>query len=82
MLWFRPRWRCRQKPFISSHNQKEDNNESKNNKQQKCQKIKLLGTLTMKELRKHSTRLVGRSQASGRVEKTRGKVADCMGVVG
>ena len=30
---FRPRWRRRQKPFASSHNQKEDNNQSKINKQ-------------------------------------------------
>ena len=31
-LEFWPRWRCRQKPFTSSHNQKEDNNQSKINK--------------------------------------------------
>ena len=29
----RPRWRCRQKSLASSHNQKEDNNQSKINKQ-------------------------------------------------
>ena len=30
---FWPRWRCRLKPFTSSYNQKEDKNQSKNNKQ-------------------------------------------------
>ena len=32
-LRFRPRWDHRWKPFTSSHNQKEDNNQSKINKQ-------------------------------------------------
>ena len=30
---FQPRWRHRYKPFTSSHNKKEDNNQSKINKQ-------------------------------------------------
>ena len=33
-MWeFQPRWRRRKKPFTSLHNQKEDNNQSKINKQ-------------------------------------------------
>ena len=33
-VWeFQPRWRCRWKCFISSHNQKKDNNQFKHNKQ-------------------------------------------------
>ena len=32
---FQPRWRCKQKPFASSNNQKEDNYQSKINKQPK-----------------------------------------------
>ena len=37
---FQPRWRHRQKPFASSHNQKEDDNQSKINKQPEVLEIK------------------------------------------
>ena len=42
--------------FTSSHNQKEDKNQSKINNNQKCQKIKMHGTPTTKELKKKLTR--------------------------
>ena len=41
---------------------------------QKCQKIKLHGTPTAKELKKHSPRLVGGAEAGSWVERTHGKV--------
>ena len=34
---FQPRWKHRQKCFASLHNQKKDNNQSKNNKQPEVQ---------------------------------------------
>ena len=43
---------------------------------QKCQKIKLNGTLTTKELKKHSSRLVGGVEMGSWAERTCGKVAD------
>ena len=49
---------------------------------QKCQKIKLHGTPTMKELKKHSPRPVGRSQGAGQAEKTSNKAMDCVGRAG
>ena len=55
-LEFWPRWRRWQKPFASSHNQKEDNNWSKINKQPEVPEIKLHGTPTTKELKKKSIR--------------------------
>ena len=56
---FRPRWRRRQTHCASSPNQKKDNNlKTKNN--HSCQKIKLHGSSTTKEIKKkHSSRLVG-----------------------
>ena len=47
----------------------------KTTNKQKCQKIKLHGTPTTKELRKHSTRLVGRRWAARQMEETRGQEA-------
>ena len=44
---------------------------------QKCQKIKLHGTPTMKELEKHSTTQVGKSQAAWWAEKTPCKEVNC-----
>ena len=49
------------------HNQKKDSNEFKNKNNQNCQKIKLYGSLTTKELKKkHSFRLVGVVETSSR----------------
>ena len=45
-------------------NPKKDNNQLKRINSQNCQKIKLHGTLTTKELKKHSSRLVGRAETS------------------
>ena len=43
---------------------------------QNCQKIKLHGSLTTKELKKkHSSRLVGGRRQADRVERTHGKAA-------
>ena len=64
------------------HKQNEDNNQSKNNKDHKCQKIKLHGTLTNRKLEKYSTRLLGGRWAAQWVEKTPGKVAECKGGAG
>ena len=47
---------------MSSHNQKKDNDKlkKKHTHNQNCQKIKLFGILTTKELkRKHSSRMIG-----------------------
>ena len=47
---------------------------------QKCQKIKLQGTLTTKELKKHSSRPVGGEEMDSG-ERTHSKVANCVGQV-
>ena len=49
---------CRLKCFVSSHNQQKGNNQFKHQNNQKCQNIKLHGSPTTKELKKHSLRLV------------------------
>ena len=57
------------------HNQKKDNNKFKNKNNQNCQKIKLYGSPTTKELKKkHSPRPVGGTDAGSWVERTYGKV--------
>ena len=43
---------------------------------QKCQKIKLHGSLTAKELKKHSSKLVGAAEKGSGAERRHGKVAD------
>ena len=49
--------------FASSYNQKKDNNNLKTKNNQNCQKIKLYGSPTTKELKKrHSSRPVGGAQ--------------------
>ena len=53
----------------SSHNQKEDNKQFKNKEQLELPENHLHGGPTTKELKKHSSRLVGRA------ERTRGKAA-------
>ena len=53
---------------------------TKNN--QNCQKYKLHGTPTTKELKKHSSRLVGGAEMGSQAERTRGKAADHEGEVG
>ena len=50
---------------------------AKNN--QNCQKIKVHGTLTTKEIKKHSSRLVGGSEMGIQVERMYGKVGDHTG---
>ena len=71
---FRPRWRQRYIHFASLHNQKKDNNKFKNKNTQNCQKIKLYGSPTTKELKKkHSSRLVGRAETGSWVKRTHGK---------
>ena len=42
---------------------------------QKCQKIKLHGSLTAKELKKHSSKLVGGTEMGSQEERTAGKAA-------
>ena len=70
------------------HNQKKDNNQFKNKTKQKtqnCQKIKLYGSLTTKELNKHSSRLVGGAQTGSWADMTGKKhsnVADHTGKAG
>ena len=62
--------------FASLPNQKKDNNKFKNKKTQGCQKIKLYGRLTTKELKKkHSSRLVGGAERGSWVERTHSKAA-------
>ena len=56
LQWFRPRWRHKLKHFTSSHKQKKDNTNLKTINKQNCQKIKLRGTPTIKEVKKHSSR--------------------------
>ena len=56
------------------HNQKKDNTNLKTINNQNSQNIKLHGTLTIKELKKHSSRLVGgQRRVAGWVERTGGK---------
>ena len=56
----RPRWRCRWIHFASSHNQKRTTTNLKTKSNLNCQKIKLYGSPTTKELRKkYPLRLVG-----------------------
>ena len=49
---------------------------------QKCHKIKCHGTLTTKELKKHSSRVVGGVDTGSQVERMHGKVTDQWGEVG
>ena len=68
--WASTRWRQKQICFTSSGNQKNDNNQFKNRKQN-CQKIKLYGSLTTKELKKkHSFRMVGEVETESRGRRT------------
>ena len=46
---------------------------------QNCQTIKLHGTLTTKEIKKHSSRQVGGVETGRQAERTRSKAADCAG---
>ena len=46
---------------------------------QKCQKIKLHGTLTTKELKKHSSRPVGGVETGSWAERMLGKAVDQVG---
>ena len=58
------------------HNQNKDNNKFKNKNNKNCQKIKLYGSPTTKELnKKYSYRLVGGVETGSQAERTRGKVA-------
>ena len=58
------------------HNQKKGNNKFKNKKNnQNCQKIELYGSPTTKELKKHSSRQVGRAETGSGAERMRGEVA-------
>ena len=61
---------------------KESRNELKNKKQAECQKIKLHGILTTKELKKHSCRLVGGAETGSRVQRMPSKATDHAGEVG
>ena len=54
-----PRWRCRQKHLIPCTTKRRIKNNLKTINNQKCQRIKLYGTPTTKELKKHSSRPVG-----------------------
>ena len=55
--------------------QKKDNNKFKNNNNHNCQKIKLYGSLTTKELKKkHSSRPIGGAETGNQAERTCGKV--------
>ena len=59
------------------HNQKKDNNKFKTKHKQNCQRIKLHGSLTTKELKKkHVSRLVG-----GVKKGSQGKVVELVGEV-
>ena len=59
------------------HNQKKDNNKFKTKNKQNCQRIKLHGSLTTKELnKKHLSRLVG-----GVKKGSQGKVVELVGEV-
>ena len=46
---------------------------------QNCQKIKMDGTPTTKELKKHSSKLVGGVEMDNRAGRTRGKAVDHVG---
>ena len=79
---FQPRWRYRQICFASSHNPKKDNNQFKNKEQPELTENHLHGSPTTKELKKHSSRLVGgaeRGSWGGREGMQQGKVADRVG---
>ena len=57
------------------HKQNKDNNQFKKTiNDKKCQKIKLHGTLTTKELKKHSSNLVGGEETGSGAERTHSKV--------
>ena len=60
---------------VCLHNQTKDNNKFKNKNNQNCQKIKLYGSPTTKELKKkHSSRLVGGAEmgSQGRKDSKQG----------
>ena len=62
------------------HNQKKDNNQFKTKTKtkqnnQNCQKIKLYGNLTTKELKKHSSRFIGGVEMGSQGREMGGKAA-------
>ena len=77
----RPRWRHKQKCFVSSHNHRKDNNQSKNKEQTELPEKHLHGSPTTKELKKHSSRLVGGAETGsrGREDMLQGKVVNNAG---
>ena len=78
---FWSRCRYRKKHFTYSHNQKKDNNQFKSKEQTELPENHLHGSPKTKDLKKHSSRPVGRAEKGswGREDMLQGKAADRVG---